>query len=181
MITPRTTFIKELVEPEHQLFHHRIQSCSYNLDRHHLSKVLIDNMIHHEGIGISANQIGIWERAFAMVRDLENNEVMVCFNPRIIKSYSEEIEMEEGCLSYPELFLKIKRPDKIVVKYEDEDKKLHKIKLEGLASRVFQHEYDHLQGINFTQRANKIHLDRARKQKIKLDRLRRKNAKRTPL
>ena len=152
MITPRATFIKELVEPEHQLFHHRINSCSYNLDRHHLSRVLIDNMIHHNGIGISANQIGIWERAFAMVRDLENNEVMVCFNPRIVKSYSEEVEMEEGCLSYPELFLKVKRPDKIVVKYEDEDKKTHKMKLEGLASRVFQHEYDHMEGIDFTQR-----------------------------
>ena len=152
MITPRATFIKELVEPEHQLFHHQIQSCSYNLDRHHLSKILIDNMIHHNGIGISANQIGIWERAFAMVRDLENNEVMVCFNPRIVKSYSEEVEMEEGCLSYPELFLKIKRPDKIIVKYEDEDKKTHKLKLQGLASRVFQHEYDHMEGIDFTQR-----------------------------
>jgi len=152
MITPKTTYIKELVEPEHQLFHHRIQSCSYNLDRHHLSKILIDNMIHHNGIGISANQIGIWERAFAMVRDLEHQEVMVCFNPRIIKSYTEEVEMEEGCLSYPELFLKIKRPDKIVVKYEDEDKKTHKMKLEGLASRVFQHEYDHMEGIDFTQR-----------------------------
>ena len=152
MITPRATFIKELVEPEHQLFHHRVQSCSYNLDRHHLSRVLIDNMIHHNGIGISANQIGIWERAFAMVRDLENNEIMVCFNPRIVKSYAEEVEMEEGCLSYPELFLKIKRPDKIVVKYEDEDKKTHKMKLQGLASRVFQHEYDHMEGIDFTQR-----------------------------
>ena len=152
MITPRATFIKELVEPEHQLFHHRIQSCSYNLDRHHLSRVLIDNMIHHNGIGISANQIGIWERAFAMVRDLEHSEVMVCFNPRIVKSYSEEVEMEEGCLSYPDLFLKIKRPDKIIVKYEDENKKTHKMKLEGLASRVFQHEYDHMEGIDFTQR-----------------------------
>ena len=152
MITPKTSYIKELVDPEHQLFHHRIQSCSYNLDRHHLSRVLIDNMIHHEGIGISANQIGIWERAFAMVRDLENNEVMVCFNPRIVKSYSEEVEMEEGCLSYPELFLKVKRPDKIVVKYEDEDKKTHKLKLQGLASRVFQHEYDRMEGIDFTQR-----------------------------
>ena len=129
MITPRTSYIKELVEPEHQLFHHRIQSCSYNLNRQELSRILIDNMIHHQGIGISANQIGIWERAFAMVRDLENNEVIVCFNPRIVKSYSEEVEMEEGCLSYPELFLKIKRPDKIVVKYEDEDKKTHKIKI----------------------------------------------------
>ena len=152
MITPRATFIKELVDPEHQLFHHRINSCSYNLDRHHLSRVLIDNMIHHQGIGISAIKIGIWERAFAMIRDLEHHEVMVCFNPRIVKSYSEEVEMEDGCLSYPELFLKIKRPDKIVVKYEDEDKKTHKLKLQGLASRVFQHEYDHMEGIDFTQR-----------------------------
>ena len=152
MITPRITFIKDLVEPEHQLFHHRINSCSYNLDRHHLSRVLIDNMIHHNGIGISANQIGIWERAFAMVRDLEHSDVIVCFNPRIVKSYAEEVEMEEGCLSYPELFLKVKRPDKIVVKYEDEDKKTHKLKLQGLASRVFQHEYDHMEGIDFTQR-----------------------------
>ena len=151
-VSIRILMIRELVKPEHQLFHHRIQSCSYNLDRHHLSKILIDNMIHHNGIGISANQIGIWERAFAMIRDLEHQEVMVCFNPRIIKSYTEEVEMEEGCLSYPELFLKIKRPDKIVVKYEDEDKKTHKIKLEGLASRVFQHEYDHMEGIDFTQR-----------------------------
>ena len=151
-VSIRILMIRELVKPEHQLFHHRIQSCSYNLDRHHLSRVLIDNMIHHNGIGISANQIGIWERAFAMIRDLEHQEVIVCFNPRIIKSYTEEVEMEEGCLSYPELFLKIKRPDKIVVKYEDEDKKTHKIKLEGLASRVFQHEYDHMEGIDFTQR-----------------------------
>ena len=144
--------IRELVKPEHQLFHHRIQSCSYNLNRKELSRILIDYMIHHQVIGISANQIGIWERAFAMIRDLENNEIIVCFNPRIVKSYSEEVEMEEGCLSYPELFLKIKRPDKIVVKYEDEDKKTHKMKLQGLASRVFQHEYDHMEGIDFTQR-----------------------------
>ena len=144
--------IRELVKPEHQLFHHPITSCSYNLDRNFLSKTLIENMIHYNGIGISANQIGIWERAFAMIRDIENNEIIVCFNPRIVKSYTEEVEMEEGCLSYPDLFLKIKRPDKIVVKYEDADKKKHKMKLEGLASRVFQHEYDHMEGIDFTQR-----------------------------
>ena len=113
-------------------------------------------MIHYKGIGISANQIGIWERAFAMIRDLEHNEIIVCFNPRIIKSYNEEVEMEEGCLSYPDVFLKVKRPDKIVVKYEDEDKKTHKMKLSGLASRVFQHEYDHMEGIDFTQRTKDI-------------------------
>ena len=144
--------IRELVKPEHQLFHHRIDSCSYKLDRQFLSNTLVENMIHYKGIGISANQIGIWERAFVMIRDLENKEVIVCFNPRIIKSYSEEVEMEEGCLSYPDLFLKISRPNSIVVKYEDENKKTHKLKLTGLAARVFQHEFDQKEGIDYTQR-----------------------------
>ena len=151
-VSIRILMIKELVKSEHLLLHHRINSCSYNLDRHALSKTLVDNMIHHNGLGLSANQIGIWERAFVMIRDLENSEVIVCFNPRIIKSYSEEVEMEEGCLSYPDLFLKISRPNSIVVKYEDEDKKTHKLKLVGLAARVFQHEFDHMEGIDFTQR-----------------------------
>tara|TARA_A100000172_G_scaffold71952_2_gene52870 strand:- start:420 stop:896 length:477 start_codon:yes stop_codon:yes gene_type:complete len=151
-VSIRILMIKELVKSEHLLLHHRINSCSYNLDRHTLSKTLVDNMIHHNGLGLSANQIGIWERAFVMIRDLENSEVIVCFNPRIIKSYSEEVEMEEGCLSYPDLFLKISRPNSIVVKYEDEDKKTHKLKLVGLAARVFQHEFDHMEGIDFTQR-----------------------------
>ena len=71
-ISIRILMIRELVKPEHQLFHHPINSCSYNLDRNFLSKTLIENMIHYNGIGISANQIGIWERAFAMVRDIEH-------------------------------------------------------------------------------------------------------------
>ena len=80
--------LKKLIPSNDILLHQPIKKCSYNLNRQELSKILVDNMIHHEGIGISANQIGIWERAFAMVRDLENNEVIVCFNPRIVKSYS---------------------------------------------------------------------------------------------
>ena len=59
---------------------------------------------------------------------------------------------EEGCLSYPDKFINVRRPDKIYVIYEDEEGKEHKIKLEGFPSRVFQHEYDHLEGIDFTQR-----------------------------
>jgi len=144
--------IRELVKSDDKILHHSVKTCGANLDRHFLAKTLIENMLHYDGVGLSANQIGIEERAFAMIRDLEHHEVMVCFNPRIVKSYTEEVEMEEGCLSYPDLFLKIKRPDKIVVKYEDENKKTHKMKLEGLASRVFQHEYDHMEGIDFTQR-----------------------------
>ena len=143
--------IRDLIKSEDPLLYKRIDSCSYNLDRQFLSRTLIDSMIHHNGIGLSANQIGISERAFAMVRDIEYNEIIVCFNPRIIKSYTEEVEMEEGCLSYPDLFLKITRPKKIIVKYEDVDKKIHKLKLDGLSARIFLHEYDHMEGITYCQ------------------------------
>tara|TARA_B100001564_G_scaffold137389_1_gene115367 strand:- start:91 stop:537 length:447 start_codon:yes stop_codon:yes gene_type:complete len=142
--------IKELIKSENSLLHRRIDSCSYNLNRQELSKILIDSMIHHNGVGLSANQIGISERVFVMIRDIEFNEIIVCFNPQIIKTYKEEVEMEEGCLSYPDLYLNISRPKKIIVKYEDVDKKTHKLKLDGLASRIFQHEYDHMEGDNFT-------------------------------
>ena len=143
--------IRDLIKSEDPLLHKRIDSCSYNLDRQFLSKTLIESMMYHNGVGLSANQIGISERAFAMVRDIEYNEIIVCFNPRIIKSYTEEVEMEEGCLSYPGIFLKITRPKKIIVKYEDVDKKIHKLKLDGLSARIFLHEYDHMEGITYRQ------------------------------
>ena len=62
------------------------------------------------------------------------------------------VTIEEGCLSYPELYLEIVRPETIVVKYEDEGKEFHKVKLTGFVARIFQHEYDHMEGIDFTQR-----------------------------
>jgi len=144
--------IRELVKSDNKILHQRVKSCGANLDRHFLAKTLIENMLHYDGVGLSANQIGIEERAFAMIRDIEYNDIIVCFNPRIIKRYDDEVWCEEGCLSFPDEIINIQRPDRIVVKYEDENKKDHKIKLEGFASRVFQHEFDHLNGIDFTQR-----------------------------
>ena len=144
--------IRDLVKSEDSILHHKIKPCGVNVDRHFIAKTLIENMFHYEGIGLAANQIGMDVRAFAMIRDLENNEVIVCFNPKIVKMYNELISYEEGCLSFPDEFINVDRPDKIVVKYEDEDKKEHKIKLSGMASRVFQHEFDHLEGIDFTER-----------------------------
>ena len=144
--------IRELVKSDDKVLHQRVKSCGANLDRHFLAKTLIENMLHYDGVGLSANQIGIEERAFAMIRDIEYNDIIVCFNPRIIKRYDDDVWCEEGCLSFPDEIINIQRPDRIVVKYEDENKKDHKIKLEGFAARVFQHEFDHLNGIDFTQR-----------------------------
>ena len=144
--------IRELVKSDDSILHRRIEPCGVNLDRHFISKTLIENMFHHDGVGLSANQIGMDVRAFAMVRDIEYNDVIVCFNPRIVTRGDECVWCEEGCLSFPDQFINVQRPDKITVKYEDEEGKDHKITLSGFASRVFQHEFDHLNGIDFTQR-----------------------------
>ena len=144
--------IKDLINNTDTLLSRRVNNCSYNLDRSELAQTLVESMLHHRGVGLSANQIGINERAFAMVSDIETMQVIVVFNPKIIKEYNKKETMEEGCLSYPETFLQIERPYSIVVKFEDEEKKVHKIKMEGLMARIFLHEYDHMEGINFTQR-----------------------------
>ncbi len=147
--------IKNLIPINDILLHQRIKKCSYNLDRSKLSYTLTENMFHYKGVGLSANQIGINERAFVMMIDIESEETITCFNPKIIKESKKLISYEEGCLSYPGLQLNISRPSTIIVKYEDEGKELHKIKLEGFIARIFQHEYDHMEGIDFTQRSSK--------------------------
>ena len=145
--------LKKLIPSNDKLLHEKILKCSYNLDRGKLSYTLTENMFHHNGVGLSANQIGIKERAFVMISDMESQDTLTCFNPKIVKESKEMVTMEEGCLSYPELFLDIPRPETIVVKYEDEGKELHKIKLTGFIARIFQHEYDHMEGIDFTHRS----------------------------
>ena len=144
--------LKTLIPSDDPLLHKKISKCSYDLDRSKLSYTLTENMFHHDGVGLSANQIGIEERAFVMMIDIDLQETITCFNPRIIKESKDEVVMEEGCLSYPELFLDIPRPSSIIVKYEDEGKNLIKKRLDGFIARIFQHEYDHMEGIDFTQR-----------------------------
>ena len=143
--------LKTLIPSDDPLLHRKIKKCSYDLDRSKLSYTLTENMFHHNGVGLSANQIGIEERAFVMMIDIDLQETITCFNPRIIKESKEEVVMEEGCLSYPELFIEISRPSSIIVKYEDEGKSIIKRKLDGYAARIFQHEYDHMEGITYRQ------------------------------
>ena len=144
--------ILQLTPNTHPILHEKMKPCSEDLDRREISRILKENMIYYEGIGLSANQIGIGERVFVMMLNMETEETITCFNPRIIKRYDDCGWFEEGCLSFPDEIINIQRPNRIVVKYEDEDKKDHKIKLDGLAARVFLHEFDHLEGIVFTER-----------------------------
>ena len=144
--------ILQLTPNTHPILHERVKPCSKDLDRREMSRILKENMIHYGGVGLSANQIGIGERVFIMMLNMETEETITCFNPRIIKRYDDNVWFEEGCLSFPDEIINVERPDRIVVKYEDEDGKDHKIKLSGMAARVFLHEFDHLEGIVFTER-----------------------------
>ena len=106
-------------------------------------------MFQNGGLGLAAPQVGLNYRMFLMG---DPESAVACFNPSIVDMSPETTYDVEGCLSFPDQTVNVLRPNKIVVKYEDVDKKLHKMKLEGLASRVFQHEHDHMEGIDFTQR-----------------------------
>jgi len=138
-----------------------------------LAKDLAETMIENNGLGLSANQIGLSFRAFAMKAE----KIIVCFNPKIVDSSTETVILEEGCLSYPYLFVKIKRPKRIKVRYTEPNGNVVTRVFDGITSRCYQHELDHLDGIVYTKRANKYYLDLARNQARKYQKEVRSNAK----
>ena len=130
--------------------------------------IMLENMVYHYGLGLSANQIGMPVKVFA-VRTDESDNAIVCFNPEIVEESKEMVTMEEGCLSYPLLFLKKRRPENLIVKYQNVDGEFIDSKFEGLAARIFHHEMDHMKGNTFLDGVSKILLQSARKkQKILL-------------
>ena len=128
---------------------------------------LAETMLANNGIGLSANQCGLPYRVFVML----GQELIPCFNPRIVDVSQETIVLEEGCLSYPDFFVKVKRPRRIKVRYADPRGQVTTEVFDGMTARVFQHELDHLNGINYQQRANRYHLQQARKKKPKKNNL----------
>ena len=132
-------------------------------DRKELSEEMFKSMARYGGIGLSANQVGLPFNMFVLGNhlSLENGLKMACFNPMIVSTSEETIMIKEGCLTYPFLFLSIKRPRKCVVKYTDENGDLKEGNLDGMISRIFQHEYEHMLGRNFTEHVSKFKLKRA--------------------
>jgi len=148
-------------------------------DREALSKKMIAAMQAMGGVGLTCNQVGLPFNFFCIGGhpDIESGLTLKCFNPIIVSSGDEEINMTEGCLTFPFVFLNLKRPRKIVVKYEDEKGDLKEAHLDGIMSRIFQHEMDHILGRTFTEHASQLKLERAfkkaEKQFDKLQRARR--------
>jgi len=155
--------IYKLVENKHPFLKLPLTGVSEDIDRKKLKDDLIESMEEHGGIGLSANQCGIMERVFVMYTDFKKREVACFFNPKITYESNEQDYMDEGCLSYPGLWLKIKRPIWIEVEYEDENGEQIKNKFKDLEARVFQHEYDHMEGTDFTKKVSRLRLDMAKK------------------
>lgn len=115
-------------------------------------------MYESNGIGLAANQVGVPYRIFAMRGHPEN---FVCFNPKLVQPSEMVISLEEGCLTYPGLLVKIKRPQHIRVRFTKPNGETITKQFTGMTARIFQHELDHLDGIIFYNKANRVHRDKA--------------------
>ena len=128
---------------------------------HDYVKLMIDEM----GMGLAANQVGITKRFFAIGHDSFDTfkKPVIIWNPQI-KNFSEEKVVDvEGCLSFKGIWLKVERPKIVEVQYETTQGETKTAKLDGMESKCFQHECDHLDGITFNKRVSKLRWDMAQK------------------
>ena len=138
-------------------------------DRKELVEAMFLVMKIYGGIGLTCNQVGLPFNMFVAGGhpEIEKGLSLAMFNPMIISAGVEEIMMKEGCLTYPYVFLNVKRPRKVVMKYEDAEGKTQEAHLDGMMSRICQHEYDHTIGRNFTEHVSKFKLKRAQEKAMK--------------
>ena len=119
----------------------------------------------HNGLGLSANQCGVFERLFVIG---SGDNVWACINPEILATSDDIVKDKEGCLSFPGLSVTIDRPSWIEVQYFEETGKQVRKRFEGLTARCFQHELDHMNGIRMIDRVKPLALQMARDKQKKL-------------
>lgn len=130
-----------------------------------LENAMCKFMIENRGMGLAANQIGLTKRVFVMGSYNIDGfpKPFAVFNPKILEFSTENLSYKEGCLSYPNLWLDITRPSEIKVEFQDSQGNIHKTSMNGLVSRCFQHELDHLDGICFVDKVSRLKLQLAMK------------------
>ena len=111
---------------------------------------MIETMYKYNGVGLSAVQVGVLKRVVVIDID-DDNGVKVLINPQITKTKGEH-EVEEGCLSFPNKFAKVIRPEEVVAEYTDRNGKRIKVKAKGLLAQAICHELDHLDGEVFVDK-----------------------------
>lgn len=122
-------------------------------------------MKNYNGLGLSANQCGVFERVFV----IGNGDMSVaCINPKVVSQSNNFKNDSEGCLSFPGLFVKVSRPDSIDVSFYDENGKQNFATFEGLTARCFLHELDHMNGIRMVEHVKPLALQMAKKKQQKM-------------
>ena len=127
-----------------------------------LVRDMIETMYAENGVGLAANQVGILKQIFVASADQIRGKELVFFNPVLIKKEGS-IKEFEGCLSVPEFYEPVKRFKKVWMRAMTLDGKTVEVKGEGLLSRIFQHEIDHLNGILFIERLGPLKSQRVKK------------------
>jgi len=155
-----------LLEPNDPLLRKRPSPYSFEEDGdpRNLINVMHARMLELGGVGLSANQIGIDRRMFIMGSEIP----IAIFNPEILEYHNTTESLREGCLTYPGLVLNITRPKSIKVRYQNKNGDFVEEELIGLSARVFQHEYEHMEGKDFTEKVSKLKLDLAKKRFLNL-------------
>ena len=133
------------------------------VDDHHrkLIKEMYEVMYKANGVGLAAPQVGENLRIFiidAGAREEEKKPITM-INPRLLSLGNEIVPYEEGCLSFPDHFAEIDRPDELTIEYIDENNNKKKLITNGFASRIIQHELDHLNGILFVDHLSRLKRD----------------------
>ena len=119
----------------------------------------------YNGVGLSANQCGIMQRVFVI--GTEHFQI-ACINPKVVAKSEELSKDNEGCLSFPAMFLKVERPTWVDVEFYDETGALKQIRMEGLTARCFLHELDHMNGVKFIDHAGPLAIQMARQRQDKM-------------
>lgn len=131
-----------------------------------LKAEMVKFMIDNNGIGLAANQIGLDAKVFVMGDSVENSTI--CINPTVLQ-YTEETQNDiEGCLSFPNVYVKIKRPTEILAEWYNENLEKQTVKIDGYSAKCYLHELDHLLGITMKDRASKLKWNMATKKAKKL-------------
>lgn len=141
-----------------------------------LFKLLKFTLVKLGGLGLAAPQLGIPLRVFVMGDSEDPDNIVGVFNPVYTMMTPELTTIVEGCLSFPDLYIPRKRPKEIRVRYTTFDGTMDAIKFDGITARVFQHEFDHLNGKTFERDANKYHVSKAKKDRKLLWRKRKRIA-----
>ena len=149
---------KILTEPDQFLRKKSIEVDQVDNSIRSLMDDMIETMYAAPGIGLAAIQIGVPKRVIVidLSRDGEKKQPMYFVNPKIVSNSDSDASYEEGCLSVPNQFAEINRPDKCDVHYLDYEGKKKNLKAEGLLATCIQHEMDHLEGILFIDYLSKL-------------------------